>query len=133
MFLSAARREANSPGSRVGFFSKSWISMVGFEASLSALWSLWLLRKPILFNSLSCVKWTLFGVFDGTLVCGRGVGKIMSLSWVLIGGWEWLEVSDGGVEVSAVGVVDSMMSDCGVSSSGKDGGTFGRITLLALP
>ena len=71
VFLSAARREAISPGSRVGFLSKSWISMVDFEASLSALWSLWLLRKPIPFKRLSCVKWTFFGVFDVDVGWGR--------------------------------------------------------------
>ena len=55
----------------------------------------------------------------------------MSLSWVLIGGWEWSEVADGVVEVSVVVVVDPMT--IGVSSSGEDGGAFGKITLLALP
>ena len=56
----------------------------------------------------------------------------MSLSWVLIGCWEESEGADGGMDVSVVGVGDSMMSDCGVSLSGEDGGAFGRITLLAL-
>ena len=42
-------------------------------------------------------------------------------------------MADGRVEVSVVDVVDSMMSDCGVSSSGEDGGACGRITLFALP
>ena len=72
-------------------------------------------------------------MLDGTLVCGRGVGKIMSLSWELIGCWEESEGADGGMELSVVGVVDLMMSDCGVSSSGEDGGACGRITLFVLP
>ena len=50
---SAARSEAISPGLRVGFLSKSWMVMVGFDESGIALCIFGLLKKPMLFRSRS--------------------------------------------------------------------------------
>ena len=74
MLRSAARREAISPGFKVGLRSKSCIEMVGCAAIGMALCSFGLLKKPMLLRSRSWVKRMCFGVFEGTLSCGSGSG-----------------------------------------------------------
>ena len=71
---SAARRDAISPGLRVGLRSKSWIVMVGWAESGMVLCIFGLLRKPILLRRRSWVRLMLLGVCEGTLANGRGLG-----------------------------------------------------------
>ena len=50
------------------------MEMFGCAARGMALWSLGLLRNPMLFRRRSCVNCMCFGVFEGTLVHGNGSG-----------------------------------------------------------
>ena len=77
VFLSAARKEAISPGSRVGLRSKSCIEMVGLDVTAMALCNLGLLRKPMLFKRRSFVNLICEAVWDGML-CNGVDGTVFS-------------------------------------------------------
>jgi hypothetical protein len=72
--LSAARREAISPGSKVGLRSTVSIFIVGFDALVRALWILGELRNPMLRRRRSWERDTTEGELDGTSFHGQGVG-----------------------------------------------------------
>ena len=63
---SAARREAISPGSKVGLRSTFSIFIVCFDALVRALWILGELRKPMLRRRRSWEMETISGELDGT-------------------------------------------------------------------
>ena len=71
---SAARRDAISPGSIVGFRSTCSMRIVGREALVSALWILGELRNPMLRRRRSLDMETMAGELDGTWDGGHGVG-----------------------------------------------------------
>ena len=71
---SAARREAISPGSKVGFLETSSIFIVGNDAFASAFCILGELRKPMLRRRRSWDSETIWGVLDGTRSQVQGLG-----------------------------------------------------------
>ena len=101
---SAARREAVSPGSKVGFLSTFSIFIVGSEYCWRALWIFGELIKPMLRRRRSWERETTCGVLDGTLSHVQGVGEGKGCSVMVV-----------------------------VAGDGSSGGAFGSRILLALP